>query len=912
MVAVVSGATADVTIENARATLVLSDDATCRSLLHKADGRECIAADANVPIASVRHGGNTFSAESVALDGDAFTVTFDGTDTVLEYAIERHERWIVFRLVAVRGTRPESLSLLRVPVAITANVGRRLNAAWDDQTTVCVMAANRQADCRGAGAKYTTLTASTQDAPGPRMEGAAVALIVCPTEEFKTIAREASHAFGLLTNEAADGTPVKDTDLARGSYWFLRFSEAEVDRVIEHCNAMGIKQVMMSSASWCTSPGHYAFDTAAYPDGRESLKRAVAKLHANGILVGMHNFVSKVSKKDPYVTPIPDTRFWTDRQVLIAEAIDAEQTEIRSAMDLREWPGSTVCSQTRWEGGVVKHQDVIIGDEIVQYERIGPDGKWDTFLGCTRGAWGTNASAHAAGETARHYGVDGCINGYIIDQETSLMDEVAERIADIFNYCGFDMVYFDGSEDVDRRRFSYYVANFHEQAMRRFTKRPIIHMGGGFTHLSWHSYARTATCDTYLNTLRGAIISGATIDEWPTVKDHIDRSVRRVIDAHQDMTPGELGWFGIWPKGNDTDGLQLDEAEYLMCKSLAYDAPVSLQTSFAQMEAHPLTPGILEIVREYERLRMARAVPEDVTEKLRELGRDFAMLQQNGKLRFVPVEAVPLVDGEHDVRAFVGELGDGSLATIWHYLREGHALLDLDPAEVTLTDFAGEPLEFETEAGKALIPIGSRRNTLICNGVSVDDLRAALTKAEVRERQPAMIFVSATDCHKLAGEMALGSTAGVTETEALGDFILCTGRPSTTPANEWYAEYTVELPHDGRWTLWARVRYPTGSDYSFWIAEPGDEMPPSAAQVLGNCGVNEKKWHWTGRGGGTASVPPGQPITFTREKGPFTFRIYAREGGGTTATNPRLDLLCLADDPAAVPTDETARKALAR
>ena len=54
-----------------------------------------------------------------------------------------------------------------------------------------------------------------------------------------------------------------------------------------------------------------------------------------------------------------------------------------------------------------------------------------------------------AGSAARHYGVDGCVPGYIIDQETDLLDEATTRLAGIFNACGFDMVYFDGGEDVE-------------------------------------------------------------------------------------------------------------------------------------------------------------------------------------------------------------------------------------------------------------------------------------------------------------------------------------------------------------------------------------------------------------------------------------------------------------------------------
>jgi hypothetical protein len=83
--------------------------------------------------------------------------------------------------------------------------------------------------------------------------------------------------------------------------------------------------------------------------------------------------------------------------------------------------------------------------------------------------------------------VDGCINGYIIDLDGPLFAETSARLAGIFNACGFDMVYFDGSEDVDQRRFSYYSSKAHAVLMSKFTRRPLIHMGGGFTYELWHS-----------------------------------------------------------------------------------------------------------------------------------------------------------------------------------------------------------------------------------------------------------------------------------------------------------------------------------------------------------------------------------------------------------------------------------------
>ena len=509
----------------------------------------------------------------------------------------------------------------------------------------------------------------------------------------------------------------------------------EVDKVIDYCRRAGLRQVMMDSGSWCSSVGHYTFNTRHYPDGIESLRRTVARLHSHGILVGMHTFASKVSKTDPHVTPVPSRGFWVDLRAELGADVGPADTAIHTATDLSQWPGSPVCRQKVWEGHVSKHQEVILDDEIVRYDSIGPEGKWDTFLGCRRGSYGTRAAPHKTRTECRHYGVDGCINGYIVDLDGPLFHQTSTRLAAIFNACDFDMVYFDGSEDVDRRRFSYYASKAHAVPMSKFTKRPLIHQGGGFTNELWHSFTRNNTVDQYPGTYLAYIHSGGTIGKWPTCKEHIDRSVRGMLACEENMTPGELGWFGINPKSGKYDGLQFDEIEYLMCKSLAHNAPISLQTGFAQMERHPLTPDILEIVRAYEETRAAGKVPAAALARLKELGKDFVMLrgrlpEDRSPLEFVEVEEMSQVAGTHDVRAFVGPHADGAIATVWHYEgRQGKLLVDCEGLSVY--DVQGEVVPAERVGQCVAVPLGHRRMTLRFPGLTPDAVRSLLGNAKL-------------------------------------------------------------------------------------------------------------------------------------------------------------------------------------
>ncbi len=910
----------EVTLSTAAFRLVVGADGRPRHLVDAASGRECLDGDRQGPLAAVVVDGTSAPLASVVAVDGGVEMGFAGVDTRLTLGVEPDPvagRWLRFAVRGIAGRRPERVTILSLSPAIRETVGTRLCAAYDRETLVGLMAATPSTQCVGRGGARATLTALTQDAPGPRLEGAAVALVVCPTAAFEAVAQAAAHAFGLPVNEDAEGRPAKATAAVRGSYWFMAFGEADVDRLIEYSRQAGLRQVLLPSGAWCESVGHYTINKACFPGGLDGLRQSVERLNAAGIMVGMHCFASKIGKRDAYVTPVPDRRFWRRFTAVLAEDVDATQTTLRVRGDLSEWAGHPRSADQYWEGGIAKHREVVLGDEIVRYESIGPEGVWDRFEGCLRGAWGTAASAHAAETPAWHYGVDGCINGYIIDQETTLLDEAQARLAEVFNAGGFEMVYFDGGEDVDRRRYHYYITNFQARAMARFTRRPILHMGTAMTHHLWHSFARSATVDTYLNTLSGAIVGGKPPATWPTVREHIDRSVRYLLSVRADRVPGELGWFGLWPArdfhGQRVDGLQLDEMEYLLCRSLAYDAPISLQTDFRSLDEHSLTPGLLALVRSYEALRLSGAMTGADLAAWRVPGRDGILLRDGAAPpRLVGVTPLAAVGGGRAVRGTVGAYGSGALASLWHSHRRGAVTLDLaSAAGVRALDLEGRPLPVLEVAGGVRIEVGAHRVVLVCPGLSPAALQAALAGARVVSEPPVVLVVPAAAARRLQGSVALGSSLGLTDPGAWGDVLVGTAAADFVKANDWYAEYSVDIPHDGLWTIWSRQRYPSGTDQSFALVPEGEAATFQGRQVLGNCGRNDAAWHWAGQGGGSTTEPPGRRLTMPLRRGRFTFRIHPRECGAAAATNPRLDAIVFVDDAQLEPSDEALRPASA-
>ena len=118
--------------------------------------------------------------------------------------------------------------------------------------------------------------------------------------------------------------------------------------------------------------------------------------------------------------------------------------------------------------------------------------------------------------------------------------------------------------------------------------------------------------------------------------------------------------------------------------------------------------------------------------------------------------------------------------------------------------------------------------------------------------------------------------------------------------------YTVNLPEDATWYLWGRMYYPgTASPdaNSFFV-----RIDDRAAVKFGNNTDVYRQWHWDGDGNVDTGI--GRPLVLgALAAGSHTIVVEKREAGGSES--PRLDILFLTTDPAAVPTDQDAEVALA-
>jgi len=367
---------------------------------------------------------------------------------------------------------------------------------------------------------------------------------------------------------------------------------------------------VLLESCWASSAGHFPINERNYPDGIDSLKRTVRKIHAAGLRGGLHFLACGITENDAYISPIPDSRLLKDSSVTLAADLDAETTTVLCD----EEPDGRFPREDRgYEGNGV---DVQVDDEIIRYGGI----EGTRLVLCRRGAYGTTAAPHKAGAKVshlrRHYGM------FLRDVDSSINDEVADRIAYIVNECGFGMTYWDGSEALQDDHWYYNPKLQYEFANRYKNRDAMLMQGSSYNHLSWHLHPRQASADGYRDIKQLLDERSPAFETW----------------YKTNFMPVDIGWYGI-----GQERLTFDDIEYVLCRSIGYDSSLGWSTPVAALDSYPRTRELLELCGRYERLRLAGVFDEATRARLREPKRDYRLARDGDVWRFVDAQYDPPV-----------------------------------------------------------------------------------------------------------------------------------------------------------------------------------------------------------------------------------------------------------------------------
>lgn len=449
------------------------------------------------------------------------------------------------------------------------------------------------------------------------IQPAGVGILACPRAQFEDTIVRFEKAAG-LPSPHLDGYWNKTSPSIKRSYLFVTaFSEADTEDVIAFARRGRFDAILMVQSSWCSSTGHYPINTHSFPGGLDSLKRTVARIQKAGFKVGLHYLAPSIYPPDAYLTPVPDARLVRDAFGELGTGVDAKAGFIPTRAAPERFPAED--GGYRGKGSVIQ-----IDNELIQYGERSLEPPFG-FKQCRRGILGTVATAHAPGARVGHllksYGY------FLFDMDTNLVDEVADNLARVVNATGVDMIYWDGSEQLQGDHW-YYNAKLHQAFYDRFENKNLLIQSSSYSHYSWHINTRHASADGHGD-----------------LKGYLDERTPGFQSYWANLMPLDIGWYYVYNTETTTD-----QFEYVLNKSLGFDSSISLQTSPRHIREHPYIDEIVDLIGAYEQLRLSGNVPVATRERLREPKKDFRFITESGqqvlqRVIYEPFREIHALDG---------------------------------------------------------------------------------------------------------------------------------------------------------------------------------------------------------------------------------------------------------------------------
>ena len=712
---------ADIEIACRDFTLRVGEDACVKSLVVKATGEECVDAALRLSLFTVTQDRpfnneiklihpnkrTVYPACSLRRAGDTLVVGFPHRQYEAKVAMKAADGYVAFTLedfVCDRKSTYDYLKMdippvasfrvLQLPVTNRKNFGDWLNASWDEKAAVGVVGTSPYPDIDheervGARILFGEVYA------GIRLRGAGAALIAAPGREAFLDAMDAlERDFGLPRGVASRrGNAVKE------SIYHLSGTVTPdlIDEIIGYAKKGGFKlmtfaqyHVTSEIGSWGRF-GDYEWRDC-FPNREADLKAMLAKVKAAGIHPGLHTLHSHIGLKSRYVTPVADPRLNKTRRFTLAEALPAGTNDIAEVRVFEPTADTVLFKPCRI---------LQFGGELLSYESYTMEPPYK-FLGVKRGAHATMVTAHPRGEIGGILDISefGTPMSCYLDQNTDLQDEVAAKIANIYN-CGFEYVYLDGSEGVNRP-FNFHVGNAQHRLWKLLKPEPLFGEGAAKTHFGWHMLAGANAFDCF-----GPDVFKEKLREYPFQQAPI---------TDQDMSRVDFGWWNFWSPGardwkGKAAGVQADMWEYGASVAAAWNCAISILMQLSELRRHPRTDDILETMRRWGDVRRRGLFREEWRPLLKNYAQEHHLLvNAKGDYELVPYDMI--CDGlkkDLPVRAFLFEKDGSTWVVYWHVSGKGEFALPLDVREVALFDeFAGKPVEVKAVSGGVVLPAAGR------------------------------------------------------------------------------------------------------------------------------------------------------------------------------------------------------------
>ena len=490
--------------------------------------------------------------------------------------------------------------------ACTNYVGGMAAALSDDASVVCMRS------CDYALLMQTTPESLSVSVAKPHdFVGKSFVLVAGPRDGFLPRVRKVVKASGLAYSEAG-GPWSLGSPQTRQSYLFANLHAKAADAWIDCALRAGIS--ILHLHCWELYLGHYDVNPQKYPGGLPTLKAVADKVKAAGMNVSMHSLTANISFYDSWVTPVAHSNLIATYTYTLAQPLTKDATEVV----VNELPGpkhDVVMTYTSTGNALA------IDGELVTYTGIRREKPY-AFTGIVRGAYKTKSFDHPAGAGVKY--LQQRYFAFYPEVDSPLADELADRLAGVYNAVGSDMIYYDGSEGMKDPYATAKMAAKITDRLDRTRHPPRVEM----SCMQPHFWPFRSTIGAWDNVRYGA---------KPFEDSHILSN--RAAGQKANFTETQMGWWQPQMPNKAVRCRFPDETEYFAAKNAGADSAMSLQGINAN-------PGFIPVHQEkaitligwYERFRLARAFADDVQQELATLGCEGRLRQdEDGVWTYMPV-----------------------------------------------------------------------------------------------------------------------------------------------------------------------------------------------------------------------------------------------------------------------------------
>jgi len=658
---------AQVTFSTKELSLLVSAKGQVDQISIGSNGKNILAKDTTAPFITLVSNRKRYMPTTLQYSKATNTITFkfQPAGVAIQVRVIQKPTYFVFEVIKAEPENAiDAIVWGPIPTTITETVGEVIGVVRDNETAVGMFVLNTKTLggdlpnsegstwSRGIAAKsypaYSSLQAysinrnrvrnvdawggefknmSVAPIKGETVVGSKIALFACATSSALD-RLEAISIAEKLPYPTYKKTWFKKSALFGKSYLISSFGEQDMDEMIAYTKRAGLYSLYHEGPfmSW----GHYIFDSTSFPKGKESIKNCVQKAHAAGLLFGVHTLTNFINTNDPYITPVPDERLSMTGASILMMNIDAQQKEIEVA-------SPEYFNQERNNN----LHTVKIGKELIRYKSVSSTRPYK-LLDCQRGAFGTAASSHANGDVV----------GKLMDHayqvffpNFDLQREIAKNLAGIFNETGIDHFDLDGHEGC-------LASGQGDYGLEVFAKDV-------FDNIDHEMIFGTSNSKTYYWNIGSYYNWG---EPW---YGGFKESMQQYRIDNQGLfsrnyMPHMLGWYLL------AEHTTLPEMEWMLARAAGYNAGFAMVARPNALRKNPLTPQLLDAIREWETARTTNAFTSSQQELLKNPANEFHLEKLGeGKWNLYQYALSPLFVREK----FERQPGEPTHTT-WKYSRE--------------------------------------------------------------------------------------------------------------------------------------------------------------------------------------------------------------------------------------------------